>query len=126
MKAKLIVPVVRGQASLGCTAQERAKLQNVEARIVIIFSKLPEACKTDRLDNTPCYAEMCDVLKKTFKRKKFHTIENLCVLGFEDLKLYLKKFKSLKGSTFEFTINKLNPPVDEITAGCQFELSSRL
>lgn len=126
MRSKLIVPVIYGQVHLGCTAQERAQAQDIEASIVIIFSQPPEACSTDRLGNTPCYAEMTEVLKKSFKKKEFHTIENLCLVGFEDLKLYLKKFKSLEGSTLKFKINKLHPPVDVITAGCQFVLSSQL
>lgn len=126
MHSKLIVPVIKGQVHLGCTAQERAKKQKIEASIVIVFSRPPEACTTDRMPHTPCYAEMSALLEKTFQKKKFHTIENLCALGFTDLKLYLKKFPKLKGSLLKFKINKLNPPVQSISAGCQFLISSRI
>lgn len=126
MKSKLVVPVIKGQVHLGCTAAERAKLQKIEASIVIVFSKLPDACKSDRLPKTPCYAEMSELLTRTFAKREFHTIENLCLVGLKELKLYLKKFRDLKGSTLRFKIDKLKPPIEIITAGCQFSISTQI
>ncbi len=126
MKTALKIPAIAGNVHLGCTAQERARKQQVQLQIEIYFSKTPRMLTSDNIEDGPCYAEMSAVAQKTFAKKNYATIEHLCFECHQALEKYLKKWKSLKKSRLITTLLKLRPPIKEITAGSVFTIETKL
>lgn len=119
MKTFLKIPTILGKCHLGCSPQERKNAQAVELQIEIAFKKQPQAMSTDSVLNTPCYAEMTELVLQVFRQKHFATIEHLCLSCHKELRGYLIKKKS-KGSLLTTTLKKKSPPVKAITGGSIF------
>ncbi len=126
MKTALKIPAIAGSVHLGCSAEERARKQQVQLCIEIHFAKTPRMLTSDSIDDGPCYAEMSGVAQKTFARKQYATIEHLCFQSHRDLQKYLKKWKCLKNSQLITTLTKQRPPIKEIVAGSVFVIESKI
>lgn len=122
MQSQLNIPIIEDHVHLGCTAEERRFQHRVHYGVEIAFSNIPQACTTDLLDKTPCYAEISAVLAQVSKEKHYATIEHLAQTGFSALQKYLKAFDDLKTRELKFTVHKLNPPVPMIKGGSIFTL----
>ncbi len=124
MKTMLKIPAITGKVHLGCSAEERKKAQTVNIGIEIRFQQPPKALKTDKIDHTPCYAEMSALLQKCFVQKEYATIENLCFECHKALKKYIKS--KVKKAVLQTTVHKLAPPIAEIIGGSHFQIEQNL
>ncbi len=122
MQSRLNIPVIEDHVHLGCSAEERRYPHRVHYAVEIVFSTMPQACTSDLLDKTPCYAEISAALLQNSKEKHFATIEHLAHTSFLTLEKYIRAFSDLKPRELELTIHKLNPPVASIKAGSLFTL----
>ena len=119
--------------SVGCEPLEKNRLQYVDITLKLIPQGAPpEACQTDNLADTICYAELCKVMRETATQKHFEMIEHLAQKLMESLKLYVAKTRS-KGSTqgappldFELAVKKLNPPIEGLLGGVTFTLRDQM
>lgn len=62
---------------LGQPDQERARRQVVKLDIEILFPHIPEACQSDDINDTVCYHELINSLRRELEEKPFHLIEHL-------------------------------------------------
>ena len=63
---------------LGCSSEERSVPQEVSFSIEVEYPKPPLGEVTDHLEeDTPCYNEICNLLKDYVKDKKFNLIEKM-------------------------------------------------
>ena len=76
--------------SIGCTPEEHEKPQKVSFDVVIQFSKLPEACRSDNLSDSYCYAKITGLITKICAVKHYNLIEHLAYSIFEEVKKNLK------------------------------------
>jgi dihydroneopterin aldolase len=107
--------------SLGCTAEERATLQEVRASVRIRFAQAPKACETDQLQDTLCYAEVCARIKQVVESKGYQTVEHLA----RAIVLRLETLIS-KDDVWSLKIHKVNPPIQGLRGGVTFELGHGL
>lgn len=63
--------------SLGCGEAERAHLQQVLIDITLQFEKLPQACSSDTLTDTICYATLVKNIYEFCENKSFKLLEHL-------------------------------------------------
>lgn len=122
MQSQLSIPTIEEHVHLGCTPEERRFQHRVHFGVELFFAVPPQACTTDQMDKTPCYAEIAAVLAQTSREKHYATIEHLAQSGFDAVKKYLGAFNDLKITQLEFTVHKLNPPVPTIKGGAIFRL----
>lgn len=112
----LILEDLKLNIYIGALAAERSKKQTVILQLKIIFPTPPRACKTAKLSDTICYAELIEKIKNYCKNKKFILIEELGTKIFnlvkkdipKTCKLYLRIAKQrplpeLFRSVFEIT-----------------------
>ena len=62
---------------LGLPNEERARRQVVKLNIEVAFPDVPDACKTDDINDTVCYHELINSLRSELEEKTFHLIEHL-------------------------------------------------
>jgi 7,8-dihydroneopterin aldolase/epimerase/oxygenase len=100
---------------LGCTESERAHLQEVRVSIHIAFSEVPDACFSDELRGTVCYAELCSRLKNYCESREFKTVEKMAMGCSETV-------QTAVGSAHRFSveIHKVRPPVPGLGGGVVF------
>lgn len=122
MQSFLKIPAIEEHVHLGCTPEERKFQHRVHYNIELSFENIPQACITDTLDKTPCYAEIAQVLSQVSQEKHYATIEHLAHEGMKALEKYVKPFNDLKIKEVLFTVHKLNPPVPTIKGGSLFTL----
>ncbi len=77
MISTLEIKQLRLKITIGVSDEERAKLQDVEFNITINFSDLPKACSSDQINNTLCYDQLTQEIKKFCVNNNFHLIEHL-------------------------------------------------
>ena len=65
------------KAHLGVPDFERAELQSVWIDLQIKNTHLPEGCYTDQIEDTLCYAGLCNLIEKIIAHRPFHLIESL-------------------------------------------------
>jgi dihydroneopterin aldolase/2-amino-4-hydroxy-6-hydroxymethyldihydropteridine diphosphokinase len=102
---------------LGCTAEEQASRQEVRVSFELTLPKLPEACTSDELRDTICYAEICEKLRKFCTESKFKTIETLTYRCMELVSVGLPEDLAIK-----VAVHKVRPPVDTLHGGASFTL----
>lgn len=99
---------------LGCSTKERFALQEVTLSVEMEFLKPPPGEKTDRLEDTLCYGEICNTLKNFVKIRHFQLIEKMAR---ECLSLLRKKYPS---TLIRLTLHKKNPPVEGLSGGVKY------
>lgn len=117
MKAILNVDGLVLWARLGCSAEERAHPQEVRASLRLEFRETPGACFSDQLEETICYAELCQRLKSVCESGEFATVERMAMACRETLLAYLGE-----AAEFEIEIHKVHPPIPNLTGGVRFRL----
>lgn len=100
---------------LGIYPEELSKKQTVTVDIRIAFPQPPEACFSDRLEDTYCYDNMIHYLKEKLLHKKFQMIEHLTQALYALLKAYFPAHFSLS-----VKVTKLAPNPD-LSRGVTFE-----
>lgn len=105
------------QVHLGCSLAEQEHAQEVRVSADIQFSGPPEACCSDRLDDTICYARICEALRASTKITPFWTVEKLAQRFLEILKKEAHRAESLR-----ISVHKMHPPIDSLLGGVVFEI----
>ena len=118
MKAVLTLNSYTCLVRLGCEAQERSIPQAVSFTVSFAFPDIPKACQTDNLEDTICYADACESIRKVAECKEYRLVEHLADEVFRSL-------RSLVNSKVKITLltKKVNPPVEGLSGGAHFELT---
>ena len=102
---------------LGCRAEERARPQKLELDATLRFAAPPTACRSDRLDDTVCYAELAEVAQALAASREYHLVEHL---GHE---LYTAIRRRLSDDTqVELSVRKVAPPIAGLRGGVSFAI----
>jgi len=109
----------RLRVHLGVGAAERAELQDVALGVAIQFAELPRACRSDRLEDTVCYAELIDAARATVLGRSFFTLERLA----HELAGCARKYVP-GDAALRITVTKLSPPVVGLPGGVRFSLDA--
>lgn len=104
------------QVSLGCTAEERAILQEVRLSVQFRFSSIPAGARTDALQDTLCYAQISALLQEHCCSREFQLIERL---GFECYAI-LKNWLLPSDTQVALRVHKVRPPVPQLLGGSHF------
>ena len=126
MHSELNIPVIEHAVRLGCSAEERLFPHRVHYAVAIRFGTVPGSCKTDRIEETPCYARISEVLATVSQSREFATIERLTQSALDAVMDYLATLPSVSPASVKVTVNKLNPPVTAIKSGAAFSLTLNL
>lgn len=100
---------------LGCLADERAVPQLIRISAEFVFEEPPKACLSDELEDTICYAQVCDALKKHCESREFKLIERI---GFECYGL-LRELSRGKAKV-ALKVHKVKPPVESLAGGSTY------
>lgn len=105
---------------LGCSAEERERAQEVRLNLEIQFTSIPEACSSDNLGETVCYAEITQILKDVIQEKEYQTVEHL---AFNCLQTIRQKVPQTL--PMHLTVHKVKPPLALPNKGVVFHLSEQ-
>ncbi len=101
---------------LGWHEHERQSPQSVFVDIDILFLKTPQACESDELKHTICYAQLIHSIRAHLADKKFNLIEHLAHTLFIFIRLHLKEIPlKLRLSLIKF------PLLPGLTGGVRFD-----
>jgi FolB domain-containing protein len=104
---------------LGCSEEEQAHPQEIRISLEIGPEPLPQACFSDRLEDTRCYGALADRLRMFCFTTRFRTVEKLAMSCFEVVKSGFPESTQLK-----LKLHKIRPPVDSLQGGVVFEIHS--
>jgi 7,8-dihydroneopterin aldolase/epimerase/oxygenase len=105
---------------LGVSELERLVPQPVAISVKILFDQMPEACRTDELDQTQCYGLIAEKIKNLIEPKTYHLIEHLTHAIFKELEKMVSNIGRLQVS-----VHKLHPPVSGLKGGSVFILTQQ-
>jgi dihydroneopterin aldolase len=114
-KSFLEVRGARLAVKLGCTAEERRLPQEVDLDFTIRFREPPPGCRTDRLEDTVCYAQLVERARAHVETREFLLMERLA----EDLHGLLGRGLP-SSAALEIRVTKVHPPVPRILGGVSF------
>ena len=120
LRWRLEIPAIRLDVRLGCEAAERARPQAVDLGLVIDFALAPEACRTDQLADTVCYAELAALARAHCAEREFRLIERLAAELRDLVRDHLPHDAGLA-----LTVTKLAPPVPGLAGGVRFTIDDR-
>jgi 7,8-dihydroneopterin aldolase/epimerase/oxygenase len=102
---------------LGCEADERARPQKVELDVILRFAAAPGACRSDRLDETVCYADLAILARDLVARREFRLVEHL---AYELLTAFRRRIHA--EVRVDLTVRKVAPPVEGLLGGVSFTI----
>lgn len=117
MTAVLSLEGVRLEVRLGAGEEERARPQPVELDVEIHFDRPPGACRTDRIEDTICYAQLVEAARELVVGHEFRSIERLGAALHERLRQELSE-----GARLWIEVTKLAPPIEGLRGGARFVL----
>lgn len=106
---------------MGCTAEERSMLQEVEFDIRVKFAADPVGCRTDRLEDTVCYSDLSDAVTEVAGSRPFLLVESLAAEAFNALKESIGP-----GHLIRVSVHKLRPPIHNLRGGVVFHFGDEL
>lgn len=120
-RTRLEVPAIRLDVRLGCEAPERAIPQPVDLSLVIDFATPPDACASDTLADTVCYAELAAAVREHCTAREFRLIERMAAELREVVRARLPHDAGLV-----LVVTKLAPPVPGLAGGVRFAIDDRV
>lgn len=102
-KTALFINSLELELFLGWPSEERSRKQIVCLDMAIHFPAAPKACASDDLNDTVCYRELIESLRKTICVKKYRLIEHIT----QDIYDFLK---SALPSQSEISVNLTKRP----------------
>jgi dihydroneopterin aldolase len=106
---------------LGCDAEERSRPQKVELDATLRFAATPLACRTDRLDDAVCYAELAAIARECASAREYRLVEHL---GHE---IYAACRRRLPDHTsLSLVVRKVAPPIGGLRGGVSFAIEEEL
>ncbi len=115
LHSALFVRDLELSVNLGWRHKERSSEQGVLLDLDIWLPKPPKACETDELDDTVCYAELSDKIRKGIGDTKYRLIEHLSRDIYQIVKKELPKKSRLIVRLTKF------PKIDGLVGGVSFE-----
>ncbi len=113
-QASLAIRDLELNVYLGWSLYERDLLQSIKLDISIFFTSPPQACTTDQLDDTFCYAAIIQRIQQHVATKKF------CLIEFFSHDIYqLVKSMFTQPISLIITITK-QPKIPEFSGHIQF------
>jgi len=97
---------------LGCEEWERENTQPVDFKITFGFASPLKAEISDQLEDSVCYAKVCDSISNLTKNTHFKLIEKLA----KDVHLNLMECFP-QHDALKVSVHKLKPPVDLLKNG---------
>lgn len=103
---------IRLQVRLGCLPDERERPQEVRLAVEFRFDREPSCLKSDRLEETICYARLCEALRAHCESREFKLIERI---GYEAYGIA----RELAGPGVKVAVraHKVRPPVEALLGG---------
>lgn len=101
-------------AHLGCSDEERQTPQEISLSVEMEFPATPPGEKTDCLEDTLCYAEVCETLRGFINGREFNLVEKMARDCFC---LLQKKYPSM---AIRLTLHKMKPPVESLRGGVKY------
>lgn len=92
---------------LGWTDEERTTSQKIALDITLRYPKLPEACVSDELGDTQCYAQLLEWAEAVCQSGSFKLIEHLAYRLYTTLKQHMNQ----PMTRISVRVHKLDPPV---------------
>lgn len=100
--------------SLGCTAEERARPQEIGITVEIRFAEAPGGVSTDELRDTLCFSELNDALTRHFAGREYRLIERIAG------EVYQISRELSRGASVAVRVHKLKPPVENLVGGAVY------
>jgi dihydroneopterin aldolase len=120
LRTRLEVPAIRIEVRLGCEPAERAVPQAVDLGLMIDFATAPDACRSDQLGDTVCYAQLAELARGYCAMREFRLVERLAA-ELRDL----VRSRLPQDAGLALTVTKLAPPVPGLTGGVRFTIDDR-
>ena len=114
------MPAIRLEVRLGCEAPERATPQAVDLALVIDFAAAPDACRSDELADTVCYAELASTAREYCAAREFRLVERLAAELRDLVRTRLPDDAGLA-----LAVTKVAPPVPGLAGGVRFTIDDR-
>ncbi len=102
---------------LGCSAEERSIPQYVSVEVEVRFQSPPQGCQSDSLQETICYAQLSEKIKRVCDQREYALIEKLGWAIYQAVRELLPQSALLLVRT-----HKERPPVDHLEGGAVFTL----
>ena len=106
------------QVRLGNSEQERSQPQEVRISLEFRFPTAPGACISDDLDDTVCYAKVCEAIRSHLLSREFKLIERIAFECEDIVRECLPR--SDAPLLFAVAIHKVRPPVAGVFGGAVF------
>ncbi len=119
---EISVNKLRLELNVGWTPEERAHPQVIDINFTVRFTEELPACRTDKLDDTVCYALLCNKLKSYCRSRQFRLIEHLGWSIARILEQAIREATSYHPEQIEVTIHKPHAPIPGLTGGVSFRL----
>lgn len=116
MTHRLEILAFRTRVHLGWTAGERAQPQEVDIDAVIEFDGAPAATRTDELEDTLCYDQLCSRIDETARAHPYKLIEALA----REIHEALQRSVGDRAVGLEVSVHKLNTPIAALRGGARF------
>lgn len=116
MRSRLTINGFSTKVSLGCSPEERSAPQEVVFDIQFPFNEPPPGEKTDQLEDTLCYSDVCEVILGTLENESFQLVENIAYRVSEAFK---NKYEQ---RDFYLRVHKVRPPIPNLKGGVSYEI----
>jgi dihydroneopterin aldolase len=100
--------------ALGCTAEERARPQEIGVSVELRFEGEPRGVRTDELRDTVCFAELGAAFARHFEGKEYRLIERIAGEVYEIAR------EVSRGAAVAVKVHKLKPPVANLVGGAVY------
>lgn len=104
--------------NLGIRDIEKTERQEIRLSVDLEFSKIPDACRTDKLDDTVCYHELCRKITALVEEKPYAMLEKMA----QDI-LNLIKSETSNDVKVKVRLHKVRPPIARLEGGVSFTLN---
>lgn len=102
---------------LGCSAEERARPQEIRVSAELRFHEAPQGVASDELSGTICYGKICEAFRRHVEGKEFHLIEKLA----GDFRKIMEQIVEGRAATM-VCVHKVAPPIQGLLGGVEFRV----
>lgn len=74
---QLTISDIRTSVYIGCTEEEKLNTQIISFNLIISFNSKPNGTRTDKIDDTICYAMLTRMIIESCEKRRFNLVEHL-------------------------------------------------
>ncbi len=119
-RARLCLTGLRFSAYIGWTEQERMDLQSICISLELFLNGVPNATRSDSLEETICYGYLTEKIKDRVENKEFRLLEKVAATIEESLEEYKPLIRS-----YEVRVSKANVPIAMPYEAIEFVLEGK-